>query len=288
MNYLKFLFLLYTASNNLLAFDERHCERASDASRVVVAGGSLTEILYFLGEEDKIIALDVTSNYPKETSSLPSIGYVRNLSAEGLISMDPSIIIGEDDMGPPAVIKQVRKTSYDLRIIQETRTLKGILEKIECVAGVLGVEKKAQDIISLELKPKIQRITKNRTKVADMGTKVMLVLSMQSTSPIVAGSNTSGNGFINLIGAKNIFDSFEGWKSVSVESIIELNPDFIIIPQRNVHEGSDVRAITKSELFKHTNAGMKGNFIFDDAMAVTGFGPRTITSALKATEIILK
>ena len=288
MKYLLLFFIIHLVFGTLSGQGVSHCDSANDATRAVIAGGSVTEIFYFLGEQDRIVALDVTSNFPKEASMLPSIGYVRNLSAEGLLSMNPSIIIGEDDMGPPAVLKQIRETSYDLRIIQETRSLEGILDKIQCVAGVLGVEKKAKELIDSQLRPKAKKIRKNRLKVADRGTKVMLVLSMQSTSPIVAGSKTSGDGFINLIGAKNIFDSFNGWKSVSAESIIKLNPDFIIIPQRNVHKGSDLKAITKSDLFKHTNAGKNGNFIFDDAMAVTGFGPRTITSALKATEIILK
>ena len=116
----------------------------------------------------------------------------------------------------------------------------------------------------------------------------MLVLNMQSSSIIVAGANTSGSGFIDLIGGENIFDTFEGWKPVNAEAILELNPDYIIVPQRNVHKGLDVTKIVDSELFKNTNAGKNKNFIFDDAMAITGFGPRTINSALNATEFILK
>lgn len=69
---------------------------------------------------------------------------------------------------------------------------------------------------------------------------------------------------------------------------MELDPDYIIVPQRNVHKGLDVTKIAESELFKNTTAGKNKNFIFDDAMAITGFGPRTINSALNATEFILK
>ena len=99
----------------ILGTDASVFNKAKDASRVVVAGGSITEIFYFLGEQDRIVALDVTSNFPPEAKSLPSIGYVRALSAEGLLSMNPSIILGEDDMGPPAVIKQIRETSLLVR-----------------------------------------------------------------------------------------------------------------------------------------------------------------------------
>ena len=282
-----FLFLLLF-TKGLLALDPNIFERAKDATRVVIAGGSITEIFYFLGEQDRIVALDVTSNFPPEAKSLPSIGYVRALSAEGLLSMKPSIIIGEDDMGPPAVIKQIRETSYDLRIIPEIRTIDGIIEKIECIASILDVTEKSDAIISKKLEPYIKKIVKNRKRIAKKGVKVMLVLNMQSSSIIVAGANTSGSGFIDLIGGENIFESFEGWKPVNAEAILELNPDYIIVPQRNVHKGLDVTSIADSELFKNTNAGRNKNFIFDDAMAITGFGPRTINSALTATEFILK
>ena len=282
-----FLFLLLF-TKGLLALDPNIFERAKDATRVVIAGGSITEIFYFLGEQDRIVALDVTSNFPPEAKSLPSIGYVRALSAEGLLSMNPSIIIGEDDMGPPAVIKQIRETSYDLRIIPEIRTIDGIIEKIECIASILDVTEKSDAIISKKLEPYIKKIVKNRKRIAKKGVKVMLVLNMQSSSIIVAGANTSGSGFIDLIGGENIFESFEGWKPVNAEAILELNPDYIIVPQRNVHKGLDVTSIADSELFKNTNAGRNKNFIFDDAMAITGFGPRTINSALTATEFILK
>jgi len=272
----------------ILGTDSNVYEKARDASRVVIAGGSITEIFYFLGEEDRIVALDVTSNFPAEAKSLPSIGYVRALSAEGLLSMNPSIILGEDDMGPPAVIKQIRETSYDLRIIPEIRTIDGIIEKIEGIASILDVAEKSETIISKKLEPSIKKIVKNRKKIVKKSVKVMLVLNMQSSSIIVAGANTSGSGFIDLIGGNNIFESFEGWKPVSAEAVLELNPDYIIVPQRNVHKGLDITSIADSELFKNTNAGKNKNFIFDDAMAITGFGPRTINSALNATEFILK
>ena len=288
MRILFYAIILIINFDKVLGRDENVFERAKDASRVVVAGGSITEIFYFLGEQDRIVALDVTSNFPPEAKSLPSIGYVRALSAEGLLSMNPSIILGEDDMGPPAVIKQIRETSYDLRIIPEIRTIDGIIEKIEGIASILDVSEKSDAIISKKLEPYIKKIVKNRKKIVKKGVKVMLVLNMQSSSIIVAGANTSGSGFIDLIGGENIFNTFEGWKPVSAEAILELNPDYIIVPQRNVHKGTDVTKIADSELFKNTNAGKNKNFIFDDAMAITGFGPRTINSALNATEFILK
>ena len=282
------LFFLICLFSNILFSQEKYCLLASDDSRIVAAGGSITEILFFLGQEKKIVALDVTSTYPEQTKKLPSIGYVRGLSAEGILSMNPSLIIGENDMGPPTVVNQLREIDIDLRTIPEDQSVEGILQKIYCVASILDIEDIAKEKIDIELSSPItelNNIVKSK-KIEEV--KVMLILSMKGSSPIVAGRNTSGHGYIEMLGAKNAFDSFEGWQVVSPESILKENPDFIILPQRDLHKNSDVSKIIDDPIFSNINAGIQNNFIFDDGMAILGFSPRTIKSALKSANKILE
>ena len=111
-----FLFASLMLAKTPLVLD---CNIANKTNDIVIAGGSITEILYFLNEEDRILGVDVTSNFPKETSELPSIGYVRSLSTEGILSLNPKLILGENDMGPPLVIDQIKEVGVDLRIIFE-------------------------------------------------------------------------------------------------------------------------------------------------------------------------
>lgn len=283
-----FLVFFFLPSLQFGADKNLTCTLAKDPSNIVVAGGSITEILYYIGEEKKIIGIDVTSNYPKETKSIPSIGYVRNLSTEGVLSLNPTLILGEDDMGPPIVIDQLKNVDVELKIIPEDQTIEGIIQKILCIASIIGSEKKVDKIISTDLLPVVDEINnlKNQSSIKDK--RVMLILSMQGVSPIVAGSGTSGDAFIKIVGAQNIFNSFEGWKPVSEEAIIEENPEFIIIPSRDVHKNSDVKSITTNPIFKNTKAGVENNFIFEDTMAMLGFGPRTIKSSLKVVKQLLK
>ena len=120
------------------------CETASNTEKVVVAGGSLTEIMYFLGLQQKIVALDVTSSYPKEAKKLPSIGYVRALSTEGVLSLDPTLVIGENDMGPENVVEQIKRTNIDLRIIPETHSAEGIKSKVLCLGTIFDLNDKTK------------------------------------------------------------------------------------------------------------------------------------------------
>ena len=106
----KYQKILFTSLLSLLSSNFIHaenCMASKDSSRLTVAGGSLTEIVYLLGQEKKLTAVDITSNYPEKAKELPSIGYVRALSAEGVLSLSPTLILGENDMGPPAVMEQL-------------------------------------------------------------------------------------------------------------------------------------------------------------------------------------
>ncbi len=260
------------------------CSIANNTNDIVVAGGSITEILYFLNEENRIIGVDITSNFPKQASELPSIGYVRSLSTEGILSLNPKLIIGESDMGPTLVLDQIMEVGVDLRIIPEQQTAMGVVNKISCVASIIGIQEKAQKKIESELMPIVKDLKTFQDDKILKKKRVMLILSMQGTSPIVAGSETSGDGFIKMTGAINVFESFEGWKPVSEEAIIESDPDYFIIPSRDMHKNSDVKSLTSNPIFKNTKAGSKENFIFEDSMAMLGFGPRTIMTALKVAK----
>ena len=260
------------------------CLEALDPTNIVVAGGSITEILYFIEQENRIIGVDVTSNYPKEAKKLPSIGYVRSLSTEGILSLNPKLILGENDMGPPLVVNQLKEINMDLRIIPEEQTSYGIVDKIKCVASILGCIDSADIRVTNDLMPTIMELETLVDLNESNKKNVMLILSMQGTSPIVAGRGTSGDNFIKMAGAKNVFDSFDGWKPVSEESIINVNPEFFIIPSRDMHKGSNVKNLTTNPIFINTEAGADKNFIFEDSMAMLGFGPRTIGIALKVAK----
>ena len=134
-------FVIFFSFLLLNKFSFADCSKAKDTSRIVVAGGSITEILFFLNESKNIVAVDTTSNYPEDAKNYPSIGYVRALSAEGVLSLNPTLIIGENDMGPENVLEQLKKTKIELRVLDEKNSIKGIEDKISCIANILGKNK---------------------------------------------------------------------------------------------------------------------------------------------------
>ena len=270
-----FLCLLVSFSH----FTFSSCNKAEDASRITIAGGSLTEIVYLLGQENRLVAVDITSNYPKEAKELPSIGYVRALSAEGVLSLSPTLILGEDDTGPAAVMEQLSRVGIQIEIIPEENTANGIIKKVKCVAEILGVDSIIKDktLNNLNAVAKELKLLSETNKKEPP--KVMFILSMESGSPTVGGVDTSADGLIKMTGAINVMDSFEGWKPVSTEAIIQAKPDFILISERGLNSFGSIEKLGKHPSLVFTPAAKKNNIIAMDGMAMLGFGPRTISSA---------
>ncbi len=256
------------------------CDTVADSSRIAVAGGSLTEILYFLGAEDRIEAVDATSNYPDAAAGFPSVGYVRNLSAEGLLSLNPSLVLGENDMGPPEVLAQLRQTGVDVVRVPEEHTAAGIADKIRCVARVLGID--ATQRIEQSIAPMLRSLA----ATPPSSCRVALLLGFRDGAPLAAGGDTSGDGLLRMAGAKNLFGDLEGWKPVSLEAMAYANPHYIVMPERGTAGAGGMDDMRGYGAIRLTQAGKRDNIVVMDGMAMLGFGPRTLRSAVRLADIL--
>ena len=255
-----------------------NCNKAKNSNSIVVAGGSITEIIYFLNLQNKLVGVDITSNYPLKAKKLPSIGYIRNLSIEGLLSLKPNLILAEESIGPPIIVKQLNKTSVEFRIIKNNYTLEGINEKFLCISKILDIEIKNNinyKKFSNNVK-KLKSFVKNNNKEKK---DILLILMMKGTSPIIAGKNTSGHGFIKMIGQNNSMDKVSGWKPVSAEEILIANPNYIIITKRALKDFISIEKFLKLPGISSTKAAKNKNVFIKDGMSLLGYGPRTINVA---------
>ena len=116
-----------------------------DASRVVSIGGAVTEILYALGQGNRIVAVDTTSLYPPEAlKTKPNVGYFRQLSPEGVIGLTPSLIIAADGAGPKEAVSVLEAASVPFVRIPDHFDDNGILEKIRIIAKATGAERQGK------------------------------------------------------------------------------------------------------------------------------------------------
>ena len=262
----------------LISNAHANCNKAKNSNSIVVAGGSITEIIYFLNLQNKLVGVDVTSNYPLNAKKLPSIGYIRNLSIEGLLSLKPNLILAEDSIGPPIIVKQLNKTSVEFRMIKNNYTIDGINEKFLCISKILDVEIKN----NIDYKKFVNNVKKLKSFVKNNNKEkkdILLILMMKGTSPIIAGKNTSGHGFIKMIGQNNSMGKISGWKPVSSEQILIANPNYIIVTKRALKDFTSIEKFLKLPGISSTEAAKNKNVFIKDGMSLLGYGPRTINVA---------
>ena len=270
-----FLTVILSTPNLLMA----DCFPAEDKSRIVAAGGSLTEIIFMLGLQNHLVGRDLTSNFPEKARDLPSIGYVRNLSIEGLLSLDPTLILAEEDAGPSVVIDQVEKLSVDFRVLEDSATAYGILEKVRCIGQILNVKDETIAEASAKIISSIEAVDIIKRERQKSSVSIVLILMMRGTLPIVAGKGTSGNAFLNMLGLKNAMEEVDGWKPVGLEQMINSDPEYIIITKRGFGNFKSADDFLNQTGLVNTKAGKSANVLVEDGMALLGFGPRTIDTA---------
>lgn len=240
-------------------------------TRIVSIGGTVTEIIYALGQADLIVARDTTSTYPAEANDLPDVGYMRALSPEGVLSVAPTLIIAEDGSGPVDTIEILKEASVDYVTVPTGFTAQAVADKITIIGDALGQNEAAATLAA--------QVTTDILAAADNASKeepksVLFVLSMQGDRVMAAGSGTSADAIIKLAGGANAMTSFEGYKPVSNEAIIAAAPDLILMMQSGGH------AVTNDQIIAHpglgtTPAAQAENITRVNGLLLLGFGPRT-------------
>ena len=266
------------ASGVAQAAVEDVCLPAEDPSRVVAAGGSIAEMLYSLDAGDLLVAVDSTANYLPETVDLPSVGYVRNLSAEGILALKPSLILGEHDMGPAEVLNQISSVEVEVKRIEERHSAQGIIDKFVCLAKILGKEDAAQDILTSQFAEIVASLERANEVSSDIP-RAALILNFVDNQPIVAGANTSGDGVLRMAGAQNIFSNIEGWKPLSRELLIAANPEHLVVTERALKSIGGLEGMLADPLLASTDALNDDNVHAYGGMSLLGFGLQTLEVA---------
>lgn len=244
----------------------------ADPSKIAAIGGSITEIVYALGEEKHLVARDSTSNYPKAALDLPDVGYMRQLSPEGVLSVNPTGILALHGSGPREAVDVLKKTSIPFIEVPEHYSHEGILEKVRIVGKALGVDAKAE-VLAKALDAKLTAAEQQTASIKERK-RILFVLSMQGGKILAAGRETAADGIVKLAGGVNAVEGFSGYKQMSDEAIITAGPDVILMMNNAGPPVSDDELFGNPSIAS-TPAGAARKLIRMDGGYLLGFGPRT-------------
>ncbi|WP_306918674.1 heme/hemin ABC transporter substrate-binding protein [Rhizobium mesoamericanum] len=249
-----------------------------DTSRLVSVGGDVTEIIYALGEQDRLIARDTTSIYPEAAMKLPDVGYMRALSPEGILAMNPTAIIAIEGSGPPEALNVLKNASVPFETVPNAYTRQGILAKIDRVGKLLGQPEKAKALeekVGADLDAAIADAAK---RSAGERKRVLFILNMQGGKIMASGTGTAADGIITLSGSVNAVGDFAGYKPLTDEAIIDAKPDVILMMNRGDGSTTKNEDLLKQPALALTPAAQNKAIIRMDGLHLLGFGPRTASA----------
>lgn len=251
---------------------------AEGPKRVVSVGGAVTEIVYALGAGDLVVGSDTTSYFPPDAAETPKVGYQRALSAEGILSLNPDIVLLSNESGPPPVLAQIENTGLSLVRLVAGRNLDDVRDNIRTIGDALGLTDRASAMIE-DLNHAEKKLKK---AVADgMAEKrVLFILQHGGGAPMVAGTETAADSVIALAGARNAVSGYTGYKPMTPEAAVSASPEVILVTTQGLEAAGGAEALGKLPGLALTPAVRNGRVIAMDALLLLGFGPRTVEAAM--------
>ena len=243
-----------------------------DTGRVVTLGGPVTEIVYALGAGKSIVATDTSSYYPTAAAKLPKIGYRRQLTAEGIISLKPSLVIGTTEAGPPNVIAQLRAAGVPVLVLPVEYTPAGTKAKISALGKVFGRDAKASELNTL--------LDRDVAKAAALFSrfksrpKVMFIYARGPQGAQIGGRDTAAHAMIELAGGVNAFGGAQGYKPLTSEAAVSANPDVILMLDKGLDSVGGIDGLLKLPGVAQTKAARNRAVVALDDLYLLGFGPR--------------
>jgi iron complex transport system substrate-binding protein len=251
---------------------------AADTSRIVSVGGAVTEILYALGADKNIVAVDTTSFYPlRAQTEKASVGYMRALSAEGVLGLRPSLIIATEGAGPKETMSVLEAAKVPLIVVPDHHDGDGIIEKIQIIAKAVGAEARGNCMIET-VKNDLDSLAKLRPQIK-APERVMFVLSLVNGRAMVAGGHTAADGVIKMTGAINAVTDYDGYKPISDEAVVAAKPDVILAMAHGGPNHVEAAELFALPAFSATPAANTNRFIAIDGLSLLFFGPRTARAA---------
>jgi iron complex transport system substrate-binding protein len=260
-----------------------HQAAAADLpQRWVSAGGALSEWVSALGGESKLVGVDTTSQHPESLKSLPSIGYQRSLSAEGILSLRPDILIGTEEMGPPPVLSQVKAAKVQVVLFSAQPDLPTLEKNVTHLGQLLGTEPQAAQLLQTyqqQLDAQKARVVQVQTRQKAPG--VLLLLGHAGGKPLIAGKDTAADWLLQQAGGRNLA-THTGYKPFSVESLASLDPEVLVFADRALTGDAAKAALFKENPILDSSRAAKAGRVLelDPTLLVGGLGPR-LPAALK-------
>lgn len=256
---------------------------AHAADRVVAIGGDVTQIVYALGAQQDLVARDSTSQHPPQAAKLPDIGYMRQLNAEGILALKPTLVLSSELAKPSLVLKQIAQAGVKVVEITGDDSLSAIPRKITAIGNALHREQEAKALVA-----QVDQ-TLAALPAQPLPVRVLFIMTHSGMSAMAAGSQTAADGAIRSAGLINAMANAPRYQTLSQEGVVAAAPDLVVIGDDGLKTLGSAGNVWRLPGLALTPAGQHKNLLVIDEMALLGFGldtPAAITRLRQAAEAI--
>jgi iron complex transport system substrate-binding protein len=245
--------------------------------RIVSLTGDITEIVFALGMGDYVVGVDSSATYPPEqVQALPNIGYQRRLNAEGIIALNPTLVIGDEAAGPPEVLAQLQTAGVPVALVADPPTLAAPAQKIRFVAQALGVPQRGE-ALAAKLDAAFATAQSMLEQATSPQPRVLFLYLRGAEVQHVAGTNTSADVIISAAGGINAGAEvgIDGFKPLSPETLVAAQPDVFLVLTKGLESVGGVEGLLQIPGMADTPAGQQRRIVDFDDLYLLGMGPRT-------------
>jgi iron complex transport system substrate-binding protein len=279
---------------SMLAFTLFSCGRFGNKEkdgdrdmRIVCVSKQLNEMIFALGKGHDIVAVDLSSTYPDSAKLLPTVGYHRMLSAEGIISMKPDLVLHDNDMGPANVLPQLEKSGLNIKAYTGGRTIDSTELLLKQLAEFFGVPERA-DSLNKKLDADLLKAKDvlHQINIKDTPTVMIIQFGRASNSFFVmSGRGGVPDKMIELAGGKPSHYDAKGTRQISAEAMATANPDIIIATDYGFDKMGGAENFKTVPGVALTNAAKNNRIYRFEEHDIVYFGPRTGENIMKLMKL---
>lgn len=241
---------------------------AQAQERMISAGSTITELFLALAATEQLVAVDLSSRGIITSPNIEQVGYHRQLSAEGLMALNPTRLIGSNEMGPETTLQLLTASQVDVITVPSGNSVDDLYQRIDIIAKLTGTQANVAPL-KQQIASSISQLQKQPLTTAP---KVLFLMVSKDRPATVAGNDTPVDTIITLAGGSNpAAESVNSYKPLSYEAIITMAPDYILVSDRawQAFNGKD-GLLTQLPLLKATAAGQQGNIVSIPSSAIIG------------------
>ncbi|MFJ5109387.1 hemin ABC transporter substrate-binding protein [Streptomyces sp. NPDC088551] len=251
----------------------------ASADRIVPLTGSLSEIVFTLGLGERVVARDITATF-EQAAKLPVVTRAHDVSAEGVLSLRPTLVLADTTTGPAEAIGQIRDAGIPLVVVDPAKSLADVGTRIDAVAGALGVP-----TAGAELRKRTEdRIDAVREQIPAGGQdggkpRVAFLYLRGSASVYLLGGRDSGAS--SLLEAAGAVDAgkesglTKDFTAITSEALAKAAPDAILVMTKGLDSVGGMDGLVTIPGVAETPAGMDRRVVAVDDGVLLNYGPRT-------------